>query len=288
MLRLLTRVSQIGFSLAVTAAIVWFLWDKIGGEPRRELDPYRQVLAERAVRQLAHEVPRRDEIRKLVVAPVVRDVDDRVTDLLVDALEDEQLYFLVSPSTVRDTIDKRFGGRRPRTLEDAVALARAIAQEDPAVEGVLFTILGHFSDGRRGIGAHVELKGWLARLDTGEPVPGGLVGPVHATIRGRLDLDWIAATMRSIALWKRLGIWLIFTAGLPFALSSVVARVTRLRSNRANAWLLAGLVGASVALGWLLMGLRIGWGGVLVLLLGALVAFVYDFTICDQIDEAQR
>ncbi len=288
MLSLLARLSQIGFFVAVTAVVVWFLWDKIGGEPRRELDPYRQVLAEKVVVDFAGKLPRRDEIRKLVIAPVVRDVDGRVTDLLFDAVEDEELYFLVSPSTVRAAIEERFEGRPPRSIDEAVALAKVIAEEDPSVEGVLYTELGHFSDGRRGIGAEVELRGWLVRLETGAPVPGGVIEPSFARIRGRFDLDWFEAATRSVPWWVRLGAWLLFVVGLPFALTPVVVRVTRLRSNRANALLLGAMVGASVLLGWALMGLRAGLGGWLLLTQGAIAAFVYDFAICDRIDEAQR
>jgi hypothetical protein len=288
MLKILARVSQIGFCVAVTAVIVWFLWDKLGGEPRRDLDAYRRVLAEHVVEDFAGKLPRRDEIRKLVVAPVGRDVDGRVTDLLYDAVEAEELYFLVSMGTVRDAVEDQLGGTEPQSVDEAVQLAEKIKVDDPSVEGVLYTELGHFSDGRRGIGAHVELKGWLVRLETKAPVPGGVVEPTHRRIAGRFDLDWFDATMQEVFWLLRGFVWVLFTAGLPFALTPLVVKVTAMRKNSANWLLLGGLVGASLLLGIALMGFRPGVGGWLLLLVGALCAFVYDFGICDRIDEAQR
>ena len=91
MLSTIVRIAQIGFLVTATGVLGWFLWGKLDSEPRRALDPFRRTLSETVVEEVAAELPRRDEIRYLAILPVGGDVDDRVYDLLYDAISETEL-----------------------------------------------------------------------------------------------------------------------------------------------------------------------------------------------------
>lgn len=280
------RIALIAFFSVATVALVWLLIDQ-WGEPRIKLDPYRQLLAKQVVHDVVWELPRRDEIRRLVVVPIVRDVDERVTDLLYDALYERDLFFLANQSDVRSVIENKFNDREPLNIAEAVAVGRAMAADDTSIQGVLFPVLSAFSPGREGVGARVELKAWLVRLDSAATVPGGTV--VSTTeMASRWDLDWFAAYAQSSSRFWRMVLWLLLTTGLPFALFPVVKAALAMDNNRANGALLGGLVAASTMWALVLMGLRPGWSGAALLVIAALGAFVYSFGICDWIDEKRR
>ena len=286
MLQTIVRICQIAFLVLATAALAWWLGGKLGGGPRRlELDPFQRTLAEKAVLEVVAELPRREDVRKLVVPPVVGDLDGRVTDLLVDAVRDDDRYEVVRPSSVEDAIKEDLKGKIPATREDVLKLAKKLVAKTQA-DGVLYATVARDS-GQKGLGAEVDLQARLIRLKDEAEVPGGLVRSTHR-IESRASLDYFAPFMEQVHPLWRMFLWLLFTAGLPFAAFPIVQAVTAKENNRLNALLLGGLVACDVVFGAALFGFRPGWFGVFVLVVAGFAAFIYDFAICDKIDDMRN
>lgn len=276
MLGTIAQIAKIGFLVTATAALGWFLWTRLDGEPRRELDPHRRILAARVVEEIARELPRRDEVRRLAVLPVVSDLDGRVYDLLYDAIADADLYFLVSPSAVREATEAKTGRVAPLTKAEAVAVGRALKEKDASVEGVLFSTLTEMTEGRRGLGAHVKLEASLIELTHANEVPGGFV-TASSRIDRKLSLDYYAGTMHGASALGRFLLGLLLIGGLPLALYVPVARrILRSRHNTANALLLGGMVLADVLIALALMGFQPGFLGGVVVFLAGLGGGIYD------------
>ncbi|MFC1706422.1 hypothetical protein ACFL59_06295 [Planctomycetota bacterium] len=285
MLGTLVRIAQVAFLVVATAALAWFLWGKLDWEPRRELDPFRRTLAEQAVSEVVYELPRRDEIRKLLVTPIVRDVDHRVFDMLFDAVAESELYFVADDDLVLDYIAEERDGQEPGTIAEAVEVGRVLREQDNAIEGVLFSTLPKFSDGRRGLGAEVKLDSWLVHLESGATVPGGVVSST-AEVASRASLDYLAPYMETVSPLFRIFVFLLAAAGLPFALFPIVKEVLRRRDTKINIALICGLTVLNVVFALALMGFRPGLGGVLFVLLGGAAGFVYNHDICEKIEQA--
>lgn len=286
MLQAIVRVCQIAFLVLAMVALGWWLSGKIGsGERRRDLDPFQRTLAEKAVAAVVAELPSREDVRKVVIPPVVGDLDGRVTDLLVDAVGDDERYEIVSPSRIEDAIAESWKGRAPATREAAIALAKALAP-DTRADGLLFAVVDRAS-GQKGLGARVDLQARLIRLADEAEVPGGMVRATE-TIESRASLDYFAPWMEQVhPLWRAF-LWVLFTAGLPFAAFPIVQAVTAKENNRWNAVLLGGFVALDVLFAAALLGFRPGWFGGLLLVVAAAAAFVYDFAICEKIDDMRK
>ncbi|MHC4831962.1 MAG: hypothetical protein ACYTFT_16675 [Planctomycetota bacterium] len=282
MLQTLARIAQIGFLVVITGIGGWFLYGKLKSEPRRELDPYRRILVADVIEEVVSEIPRRDEIRKLAVAPVARDVDGRVFDLLYDELGEAGLYFLADDDA---TLEAAKDAGAPTTIEAAVNFGRRLKADDPSIEGVLFTRLGEFSDGRKGVGARVGMDAWLLNLQSGATAPGGVIHKADS-LDSRTDLRHFAAFSETVSPLLRVFLWALFVAALPFALLPVVKGVLKRRNTQRNLVLVAGFALASVLVALVLMGLRPGWTGVLLLFVGLLGSVIYSIAMFEQIEKA--
>ena len=287
MLKTAGQIAKIAFLVVATGVLGWFLWSKMDHESRRPLDPFRRTLAEYAVEEVVHEkLPRRDEVKKLVVLPVVGDLDRRVSDMLYDELEEADLYPLVSDGTVLDYIKEDLEGRHPLSNAEAVKVAKALKEKDPAISGVLFSTLPAFTTNRKGVGTEVKLTCELLGLETGQALPGGVVSSSAHKIDSKASLDWYAPTMEQTTGVGRFFGWLLVTIGLPFALIPVERWIFAQKSTPLNLSLVLGLTFFSVFLALALMGFRPGWSGVLLLVLSFVAAGVYNHDLLEKIEES--
>jgi len=276
-LQTIVRVCQIAFLVVATIALGWFLAGKLGGERKRELPAFERVLAERAVDRVVEDLPRRETLRRLLVLPVSgQDLDGRVTDLLLERLEARDEY---------DAIDAREfeGVLTPKDADEAIKAFRKLSKE-ARPDGILFASVRR-DHGRQGVGARVELEARL--IDPKADFTGEVVRKTER-IESRASIDWFAPFMEQISAPLRLLGWVLFTIGFPFALFPVVQGVTRRENNRWNAVLLGGLTAADGALALVLLGLRPGAFGWMLIVLACMAGFVYNFVICDRIDEMRK
>lgn len=285
MLGTIARIAQIGFLVTATGVLGWFLWGKLKSEPRRELDAFRHTLAEEVVEEVVYELPRRDEIRKLVVLPVVGDLDGRVFDMLYDELEDVELYFLADDDFARTYIAEERSGKEPLSEPEAVAVGRALREQDAAIEGVLFTVLREFTDGRRGLGARVDMVASLLHIERGMVVPRGVVR-AERTIDSRASLAFFTPYMQSSSLLLRIFGFVVFAGGLPFALFPVVRAVLRGRNTTHNIILVGALTLADVLFALVLVGLQPGVLGGFGLLLALLSGGIYNVELLEKLEQA--
>lgn len=304
MLATVARVAQIGFLVAVTGAIGWFLYGKITADRPRELTPYERPLLERVVAKVVDELPRRESIRRMLVMPARGDLDGRIIDMVIAQIRSERREY--------DVVDARdyMGKGAPSDPKSALEVAEAL-KKDARPDGFLFTTITRELP-RDGVGTRVEVELKLVQNEKKEDtvgdkarrmaailwpeldpaqdvadVPGDKVKAAER-IDTRLSLDWFAPTMQSESVFLRLGIWLLLVIGLPFALTPVVQEVVRRENNRANAILLTAFALFNFGLAVVLMGLRPGVSGLLLAGLGTFAGFLYDFVICDRIDEARK
>jgi hypothetical protein len=201
-----------------------------------------------------------------------------VTDLLVDRLEGREEY---------DIIDARRYEifTTPPELSDALRVVRRLAK-DARPDGVLISTVRR-DPGRKGVGATVDLESRMIHLDPKADFPEEKVRATEK-IESRASIDWFAPYMEQVSRLLRLGLWVVATAGLPFALFPVVQAVTRRENTRLNAALVGGLCLVNVVAALVLMGFRPGIFGWLLVLLAGLAGFVYNFVICDRIDEMRK
>lgn len=278
MLQTVVRVCQILFLVLAIAALGWFLSDKFKFEKRRELTLFEQGLAERVVERVVEELPRREAVKRMLVMPVSgQELDGRVTDLLVERLQDREEYDIIDGRDFEDV-------RTPESADEAIKLALKVKDARP--DGVLFSRVLR-SIGHHGVGARVELESRLVQIDPAGRFPSDVVRKTEE-IESRASLDWFAPYMGSTSRLLRLGLWLAITAGLPFAFMPLVQGVVRRENNRMNAAMLASFTAVNVLAALVLMGIRVGAFGWLLVLLAGLGGFVYNFVICDRIDEMRK
>lgn len=280
MLQAIVRVCQIVFLVLAIAALGWFLYDRWSQDRRIELDPYRRVLAERAVGRVVDELPRKDAIKRLLVLPVAGDVHGHVTDMLVNEVEERRDEYIV--------VDARDfeGVKTPANVAEGLAIAKKLAKE-ARPDGILQPTAS-LDYGRKGVGATVTVEAKLVTLDAKANFPSDTVQATEK-IESRFSVDHWSATMEQTSSLLRLGLWIVGVAGLPFAIFPVVQSVTRRENNRLNAALISGLVAFDLLLALVLMGIRPGGAfGWLLLVLAGFAGFVYNFEICDRIDEMRK
>jgi hypothetical protein len=115
-----------------------------------------------------------------------------------------------------------------------------------------------------------------------------VIHPPAQEIRSKVSLDWWEGAMEQTSRFLRFAIWGIVAGGLPFVLFRVVQAITRQENNRLNAALLSGMAAVNMAAALVLAGLRVGLFGWLLVALAGFAGFVYDFVICDKIDEMRK
>jgi len=304
MLGSVARIAQIGFLVVATAAISWFLYGQLTAERPRELTPYERPLVTRVVARVVDELPRREQIRRLLVMPVRFDLDGRITDQLVQEIRGTRREY--------DVVDARdyMGKGAPSDAKAALETAEML-KKDARPDGFLFPTV-HREVPRDGVGTSVELELRLVpnekkedsavdkarrlaailwpELDPSNDVaetPGESVKAAER-IDSRLSLDWFAPTMQEQSSLLRLGLWLLLVVGLPFASTPVVHEVVRRENNKLNAAMLGGFTAFDAGLAIVLMGLRPGISGLMLAGVGAVAGFLYNFVICDRIDEMRK
>ncbi len=296
MLKALVRIAQIAFfGLGAVALALWLGIGFGGGRKQRSLEPFQRTLAESAARDVARALPQREEIRTVIVGPVAGDLDGQVAELLADEIDRAGYYDVVSwEDAVAEAREREkgavLGDDAPERggeadAEAALKIARVAARATGADGWVRAEVSR--SSGEKGLGAHVDLAARFFALPDAAEIPGGAVRSARR-IETRASLDYFAPWMEQVHPLWRLFLWALFCAGLPFAAYPIVQAVTARESNRANAALLGALVLLDVAFAAALMGFRPGWGGAFLLAFAALVTFVYNFAICDRIDEMRK
>src|SRR5437870_4388821 len=140
MLQAIVRVCQIAFLVLATIALGWWLSGKLGRERRRELDSFQRMLAERAVAAAVAELPAREDVRRIVVPPVLGDLDGRIGDMLADRVRETGRYEVVR---IDDAV-KEGRAALPTTPAEAVKVAKKLAPETRA-DGLLFAVVGRDS-----------------------------------------------------------------------------------------------------------------------------------------------
>jgi hypothetical protein len=304
MLKTIARVCQIAFLVVATAALAWFLAGKLAGERRREFDPFERLLVARVVDRVVDALPRRYDVKRVLVLPVKDDPDQYVTSELNRALRDRREYVFY---------DAREQGPSgvPTGLDDAVKRALKL-KEDIRPDAILHSAV-RMNVPRDGVGAEVALESHLVPLPEKKEesaaekarrlaayvfpdyveakaaeLPDGPAIEATERIDSRLSLDWFACRMEEASAIGRIAIWVLLAAGLPFAFYPVVQAVTRKENNRLNAAMLTTFVLTNMAGAAVLMGLRPGILGWIAVLAAGAVGFVYDFIICDRIDEMRK
>jgi hypothetical protein len=221
-------------------------------------------------------LPRADELHILLVPPIEGDATRWLQETLGEAILEHGFYEdVVDPEDVAGKRKEKLGDKEPLAREDWLMLAREMK-----ADGVLFGRSTSFTDGRRGLGARLDLAVELVRAKDGAVVPDGKVA-VERTIASRASLDYFTPWMRSMSRALRFLLWVVFAGGLPFALYPVVRGVTRLESNKAAAALVVGMTAVDLVLAAALMGFAPGGVGIGFLVVGGIVAGIYNLGIGD-------
>lgn len=303
MLQTIVRVCQVAFFALGAVTLGWFLVGKLSGERRREMNPWERTCAERAVALVVDQLPRRDAIKRLLVWPVRGDYDERITDILVDGLGTRPEYDIIDARKELKAVPSDW-----KTALETMQKLKASTRAD----GVLYTTVERETP-RDGVGTKVDMDARLvplvgqessgvidsARRLAGVVFPslapeqareeaGEEVHPPAQEIRSRASIDWWSGEMEQTSRLLRLAIWAAAVGALPFALFPVVQAVTRRENNRLNAAMLAGMAAANMAVALALLGLRVGLFDALLVALAGFAGFLYDFVICDKIDEMRR
>lgn len=280
MLQTIARVCQIAFLVLASAALVWWLSGKMSWERRRVLTPFERGLAERAVAGVVEELPRREAVKWLLVLPVGgQELDGRVTDLLVDRIQDREEYQVIDARSFEGVLSGL------PTADEAIKLALKL-RKDRTIDGILYATVRR-DIGHHGVGATVDLEARLVHLDAAGKYPSDVVRKTER-IESRASLDWFAPYMEQASALGRFGLWILIAAGLPFAFLPLVQAVVRREKNRWNAAMLLSFVAVDMLAALVLQGVRTGLFGWLLVLLAGLGGFVYNFIICDRIDEMRK
>ncbi len=264
--------------LLIIVVIAWpFVAPRLGigeqREARRDLDPFREHLANEAAREAASKLPRLDDVHRLVLPPVEGDATRWLQEILAEAIEDDGFYDVVDLGDLREKRKEKLKDKDPLAREDWLLLARELK-----ADAVLFARAEAFSEGRRGVGAKCALDLALARASDGAPLPEGKAS-VRREIGSRASLDYFTPFMQSSSVVLRLLAWLLLAAGLPFALYPAVKGVAGLESNKAAAFLVLGMTALDLLAGVALMGFAPGGFGIVLLAVGGLVVLVYNLAM---------
>ncbi|RME03420.1 MAG: hypothetical protein D6805_06710, partial [Planctomycetota bacterium] len=136
---------------------------------------------------------------------------------------------------------------------------------------------------RGGRGAGIDVGATLRLLDQGKELS---IKPFRQYITTEFSLIYISAWMRSRSAFWRVVFWILVVALLPLLLNRWVVRVASRQSNQANLAMILGFTLVDMALAFLLAGLQVeGLFTSILLFIGFLVAGIYNYEICDLIDD---
>jgi hypothetical protein len=270
-------VAKVGVAALFAAQTYWLLApssDDAHGFVQR-------AWADRVAQQIAIELPDRAGMSSLAVLPLVNDTDRFVTQRVHDAIGRRGRYEVIQESLRQRILrEVRGGDLSPRTLEDAVAMARRLGSD--------LVLFGEFTTEPVGtIDSQVHLNVRMAERDSGHAVftaryeSGAEPGATSATY-------WRALVADSPKI-QRGFIWLVAVFLLPIVGVRVIRRVTAEESNTWNAALIASYAALSAALAYALTGFWIASSWTVPVIVAAGVAGgYYIFRFASLVDDLRR
>ncbi|MBI4576094.1 MAG: hypothetical protein HY722_07525 [Planctomycetes bacterium] len=259
-----------------------------GPAPPPEMDALVERAVGEAVAQAARSLAAREEPRRLYLTPLAGDVPTgRVSWLLRDAvsrLEGFQVLEVPEEASagVTDLVSAFLGTHIEALVSPARARARAL-QEAARAEGLVVGQV-RLADGAEEVRVALDLE--LVDAAAGRTIA-SMEGPLVRLEKSWFALPYYRYRVQGWAWWARLGGWLVFILGLPFALVPVLRPALRARSNAVNGAFLAGLTAVDALLAAALTGLDLGGvGGVALVLVAAVAAGAWNFGILDELEEA--
>ncbi|RME78775.1 MAG: hypothetical protein D6785_11830, partial [Planctomycetota bacterium] len=152
--------------------------------------------------------------------------------------------------------------------------------------GVLKLIVEDFKSGKRGKGAGLYLKAQLQLVNEDGKVQEVKLKPFQQYIKTKFSLLYFSAWMNSIGWGWRILFWLLFTVLLPLSTTSLVIRIASYQSNKYNFLMILGYTAADMLMAFVLTGFNIsGTITGILLFLGFLASGIYNYEICDLIDD---
>lgn len=290
-------VGIIALSLVV-GVIVWLATR----ETPRKMTPLMHQLSTDASKELAKQLPRRDDVNSvllLITGPQSRDEQQQFAEMLFDDVIRSAKYDCktwkdakkVIDETIRGWLYKKFNlvpGVAPTTMKVAIPVIERLEEANYPVDGVLLVRIKRFDEGpdASGLGAKIEVDAEIYSRTSKKTIK---VDPVTREISSAWDRRYLAHVMDQQSIFWRFPVWLIVCCGLPWALIQVVRWILAKRSNGANIALLVALTLVDVGLAWvLLFEFGVGGGTIFGLLVVTLMMGYYNFDATDYIERKLR
>ncbi len=204
-----------------------------------------------------------------VLSDVVADKKKATFEMLRRAVASEGKYNLV----LRKDTEKKSEG----TIESIRNLFQK-EKERPTLLARLQTI-----ETNENISASLEIEFTLPKMKT------RTTGPYTETYRlSSWNLDYLGYSIRQTSAWMRLLIWLLVAGLLPVVTGMLIKKVVAMEKNAANALLLIGYTVFDAVLAFILMGFAPGFFGMLLLLAGTVLGFLWITVAANKIDEWRK
>lgn len=256
------------------------VWWTLGPEAKRP-DSAQRAVADTACAQIVRELPHDRGVYKVAVLPFERDYTSYVTDVVRDGLKRTGHYNIKDKGVIEKLRKKlRLDPGEVWGAESALKRGRRLK-----VDAVVFGSVPEFiqDSGRAGIAVHAV----MLRVPGGETM-------AEVTVREGLSKSlaspgYIEAQLHNTSLMARITSWALICLLLPICFSFVVRRITALQSNFYNFFLLAGFVMLNLALAVIIMGVRLTtWWGWLTILVLIVLSSIYNYGLCNRIEELDR
>lgn len=244
-------------------------------EYKRELSPVMEELSIRTSRELAHKVPRIQNIENLLVVPVVggRHEDQHLKNIVVDAIARKRKYTIYTWEGLKEDLE---GGslwqqaidqmgfvseHPPKNIAQGKQAAKVLKKANLNIDGILF-VKCLFDQGPRddNLGAIIELKGTLYDINKDKKVEKTLYS------KQEIDSTWnrlyLTHKLQSINFFVRFIMWCLIAFAPPWAFMGLTRWILKKRNNN---WIVTYLIII------ILIGVASSWP--LLMSLGALLDF---------------
>ena len=256
--------------------------------PRRPLNSFEYLLVQKSAAHFAEELESIEGLYDLVILPIRERRKRNIPEMFAEYLSDytrinvrpmEEIYDLVKEK--KEEIEKE----EERALFDEEKFLTELFLRREGY-GVLKLLVRDFRAGRRGKGAGLHLEGHLKLRGEDGKIHSYSVKPFRRYIKTEFSLLYYSAWIRSFSPLFRMFLWLIFVALLPLGTSSLVVKIARYQSNKYNFLMILGYTAVDMFFAYALVGFVIysTWTELL-FFLGFLASGIYNYEICDFIEE---
>lgn len=267
MIFLLSKVLKPLLIVGAIALIGFGIYWYFSQERKRELNPVMEELAIRTSRELAHKLPRLQNIEELLVIPVIggRHEDEHLSNIVIDAISRKRKYTVWTWNDLQEkmengTLWQKFidniglmPGQPPKTVEKAKVAISALNKANIQIDGVLF-IKCLFDQGPRddNLGSKIELDGKIYHAGKSSVVKGYDLHSENG-ISSRWDRLYLTHKIQGINYFVRLILWALVAFGIPWVMMGPTRWVLKKRDNGLIAAYLVCLVIIGIFTGWFLL-----------------------------------